>query len=180
VVQGEAVEKTITVDGPTLRNKKLFYDSVISKASVWIPEMKAADFEEIMRRKYEAREKSTNYVEEAEEDLRFIKHFKNYIAEEKAYTNKKELAYFGMPYYNIQKNILEFNLDKFEDYLHKQKVNLARVDLVIKCQNILKAKKKHGKFGNKSCVSWQMINQKIEQEDLIVEGEYQEVTDETT
>ncbi len=180
VVQGEAVEKTITVDGPTLRNKKLFYDSVISKASVWIPEMKAADFEEIMRRKYEAREKSTNYVEEAEEDLRFIKHFKNYIAEEKAYTNKKELAYFGMPYYNINKNILEFNLDKFEDYLHKQKVNLARVDLVIKCQNILKAKKKHGKFGSKSCVSWQMINQKIEQEDLIVEGEYQEVTDETT
>ena len=180
VVQGEAVEKTITVDGPTLRNKKLFYDSVISKASVWIPEMKAADFEEIMRRKYEAREKSNNYVEEAEEDLRFVKHFKNYISEEKAYTNKKELAYFGMPYYNIQKNILEFNLDKFEDYLHKQKVNLARVDLVIKCQNILKAKKKHGKFGNKSCVSWQMINQKIEQEDLIVEGEYQEVTDETT
>ena len=26
VVQGEAVEKTITVDGPTLRNKKLFYE----------------------------------------------------------------------------------------------------------------------------------------------------------
>ncbi len=40
VVQGEAVEKTITVDGPTLRNKKLFYDAVISKASVWIPEMR--------------------------------------------------------------------------------------------------------------------------------------------
>ena len=93
VVQGEAVEKTITVDGPTLRNKKLFYDAVISKASVWIPEMKPADFEEIMRRKYEAREKSSNYVEEAEEDLRFIKHFKNYISEEKAYTTKKEPAY---------------------------------------------------------------------------------------
>ena len=63
--------------------------------------MKPADFEEIMRRKYEAREKSNNYVEEAEEDLRFIKHFKNYISEEKAYT-KKELAYFGLPYYNMQ------------------------------------------------------------------------------
>ena len=33
-MQGEPVEKTITVDGPTLRNKKLFYDAVISKASV--------------------------------------------------------------------------------------------------------------------------------------------------
>ena len=85
-----------------------------------------------------------------------------------------------MPYYNTQKKILEFNLDKFEDYLHKQKVNLARVDLVIKCQNILKAKKNHGKFGTKSCVSWRLTNQSLDKEDLIVEGEYQEVTDETT
>ena len=30
--------------------------------------MKAADFEEIMRRKYEAREKSQNYVKKAEEE----------------------------------------------------------------------------------------------------------------
>ena len=142
VVQGEPVEKTITVDGPTLRNKKLFYDAVISKASVWIPEMKASDFEEIMRRKYEAREKSKDYVEDAEEDLRFVKHFKNYISEEKAYTNKKELVSFGLPYFNMDKNILEFNLDKFEDFLHRQKINLPRVDLVIKCQSILKAKKK--------------------------------------
>jgi hypothetical protein len=80
----------------------------------------------------------------------------------------------------MQRNILEFNLDKFEDYLHKQKVNLPRVDLVIKCQNILKAKKNHGKFGTKSCVSWRITNQKIDKEDLIVEGEYQEVISETT
>jgi len=179
VVQGEPVEKTITVDGPTLRNKKLFYDAVISKASVWIPEMKPSDFEEIMRRKYEAREKSKDYVEDAEEDLRFVKHFKNYISEEKAYTSKKELAYFGMPYYNTQKNILEFNLDKFEDYLHRQKVNLPRVDLVIKCQRILKAKKNHGKFGTKSCVSWRMLDQEVDKDDLIIEGDYQEITDET-
>ena len=85
-----------------------------------------------------------------------------------------------MPYYNTQKKILEFNLDKFEDYLHKQKINLARVDLVIKCQNILKAKKNHGKFGTKSCVPWRLTNQSLDKEDLIVEGEYQEVTDETT
>ena len=141
--------------------------------------MKVADFEEIMRRKYEAREKSTDYVEEAEEDLRFVKHFKNYITEQKAYTNRKELAHFGLPYYNMERNILEFNLDKFEDYLHKQKVNLPRVDLVIKCQNILKAKKKRGKFGNKSCVSWQMVNQNVDKDDLIIDGEYKEIVDET-
>jgi len=178
VVQGQPVEKTITVDGPTLRNKKLFYDAVISKASVWIPEMKVTDFEEIMRRKYEAREKSKDYVEDAEEDLRFVKHFKNYITEEKVYTNKKELAYFGMPYFSQEKSTLEFNLDKFEDYLHRQKVNLQRVDLVIKCQNILKAKKNHGKFENKSCVSWRILDQAVDTEDIIVEGEFKEITDE--
>lgn len=41
-----------------------------------------------------------------------------------------------MPYFNTEKNILEFNLDKFEDYLHRQKVNLPRVDLVIMSKNI--------------------------------------------
>ena len=175
VVEGNSVEKRITVDGPTLRNKKLFYDAVISKASVWIPEMKQNEFDQIMRLKYESRSKSDEYVEEAQEDNRFIKNFKNYIAEEKAYTNKKELAYFGMPYYNINKRILEFNLDKFEDYLHRQKINLARVDLVIKCQSILKAKKNHGKFGDKSCVSWRILNQDLDKEDLIVDGEYKEI-----
>ena len=72
VVQGEPTEKEIIVDGPTLMNMKLFYDAVISKASVWIPKMKAADFETIMRRKFEGREKSTHYVSEAEEDLSLI------------------------------------------------------------------------------------------------------------
>ena len=180
VVQGQPVEKIITVDGPTLRNKKLFYDAVISKASVWIPEMKPTDFEEIMRRKYEAREKSKDYVEDAEEDLRFIKHFKNYITEEKVYTNKKELAYFGMPYFSQEKSTLEFNLDKCEDYLQKQKVNLPRVDLVIKVQKVLKAKKNHGKFGSKSCVSWKILDQEVDKYDLIVDGEYKELPDETT
>jgi len=180
VVQGESVEKDIVVDGPTLRNKKAFYDAVISKAGVWIPEMKNSDFEEIMIRKFEARSKSKDYVEEAREDTRFIKHFKNYISEQKAYTNKKELAYFGMPYFNQQKNTLEFNLDKFEDYLHRQKINLERVDLVIKVQRVLKAKKVHGKFDNKSCVSWKIKDQNVEQEDLIIDGEFKEITDETT
>ena len=179
VVQGEPVEKTIVVDGPTLRNKKAFYDAVISKAGVWIPEMKAADFEEIMIRKFEARSKSKDYVEEAREDTRFIKHFKNYITQVKAYTNKKELAHYGMPYFNQQRNTLEFNLDKFEDYLNSQKINLDRVDLVIKIQRILKAKKVHGKFENKSCVSWKIEDQKMEKEDLIIDGEYKEITDET-
>tara|TARA_R100001129_G_scaffold112907_1_gene77839 strand:- start:156 stop:290 length:135 start_codon:yes stop_codon:yes gene_type:complete len=44
----------------------------------------------------------------------------------------------------------------------------------------LKAKKKHGKFNNKSCVSWQLINQRLEQEDLIIDGEFKEIINEAT
>jgi len=180
VVQGEPTEKEIIVDGPTLMNMKLFYDAVISKASVWIPKMKAADFETIMRRKFEAREKSKNYVSEAEEDSKFIKHFSNYITEVKAYTNKKELALYGMPYFNTKTSELDFKLDKFEDYLQRQKVNLPRVDLVLKIQRILKAIKNRGKYNSKSCVSWTIKDHYIEQEDLIVEGEYEEIENERT
>ena len=39
----------------------------------------------------------------------------------------------------------------------------------------IKGKKNHGKFGTKSCVSWRITNQKIDKEDLIIEGEYKEV-----
>ena len=84
-----------------------------------------------------------------------------------------------MPYFSQEKSTLEFNLDKFEDYLHKQKVNLPRVDLVIKVQKVLKAKKNHGKFGDKSCVSWRILDQEIDKDDLIVDGEYKELPDET-
>ena len=36
-----------------------------------------------------------------------------------------------------------------------------------------------GKFENKSCVSWKIEDQKMEKEDLIIDGEYKEITDET-
>jgi hypothetical protein len=37
VFQGKTEKKVVTIDGPTLRNRKLFYDAIISQASVWIP-----------------------------------------------------------------------------------------------------------------------------------------------
>ena len=44
--------------------------------------------------------------------------------------------------------------------------------------DILKPKKIHGKFQNKSCVSWRILNQAVDIEDLIVEGEYKEIASE--
>ena len=78
-VEGVLKEKEIRVDGPTLMNQKAFYDAVITQASVWIPKMKSVDFEIIMRQKFNNRTQSEDYVEEANEDLVFIKYFTQYI-----------------------------------------------------------------------------------------------------
>jgi len=133
-----------------------------------------------MRKKYELRKRSADYVKEAAEDYRFLKHFKNYITQVKAYTDKKELFEYGFPYYNTQAHTLEFKLDKFEDYLEQKKANFKdRVDLVMKAQTILKAKRTNGKYKGKSCVSWKIEEKDIKQEDLIVEGEFKELTNDS-
>jgi len=176
-LEGNNFTKDITIDGPTLMNQKAFYDAVVSQAQVWMPKMKVTQFEEIMKLKFESRVKSDKYVEEANENLKFIKYFKNYIRQNKASVQKKELANYGIPYYNLPKQTLEFDLDSFEDYLHTQKINLQRVDLVMKIQDILKAKKNRGKYKNeetgniKSLVSWKIDKPDIANEDIEYEGE---------
>jgi len=176
-LEGQPFKKIIRVDGPTLMNKKAFYDEVIAQAQVWIPQMKKDDFDVIMQMKFHARTKSEDYVEEANEDRIFIKHFMNYIKLKKAFTDKKELANYSLPWFNKSKNSLEFDLDEFENYLQSQKVNLKRVDLVLNIQDILKAKNIHGKYKGKSLVSWRIENPELAQEDIILEGEYTEETE---
>ncbi len=171
-----AVKIHIIVDGPTLTKQHMFYDEVIKQASVWIPKMKPVDFEKIMRRKYEERTKSEDYVEEADENLKFIKYFKNYITKVKAYGDKKELYLHKLPYFNQEENSLYFNLDSFEDYLESQKIKIARVDLVMKIQDVLKSKKNKGKYENKSLVCWQIKDFDLNPQDVLLEGE---IIDET-
>jgi len=173
-LEGKPFTKTIVVNGPTLMNQKLFYDAVVTQAQVWIPKMKAGDFETIMRMKFETRKKAKNYVEDANEALVFVKHFTNYIKQEKAFTDKKELFFYGLPWFNKPDNYLEFKLDKFEDYLQSQKVNLKRVDLVLSIQDILKAKKIRGHYQEKSLVSWRIDKPELENEDIVLEGDYTE------
>ena len=52
------------------------------------------------------------------------------------------------------------------------------VDLVLKLQRILKAKKNRGKYKEKSLVSWKIDNPGIDNEDIILEGEFTETTGE--
>ena len=174
-VEGVLKEKEIRVDGPTLMNQKAFYDAVITQASVWIPKMKSVDFEIIMRQKFNNRTQSEDYVEEANEDLVFIKHFSQYIKKEQAFSDKINLLEYKRPHFNMTKKSLEFNLDSFEDFLVEKRVKLKRVDLVMNIQKILKAKKNHGKVNGKSCVSWRIEQYDLLKEDLVIDGEYEEV-----
>ena len=123
------------------------------------------------------RKKSKNYVEDANEALVFIKHFKYYIKDQQAFSNKINLLEYKRPYFDTTKKILEFNLDSFEDYLTEKKIKIKRVDLVMKVQRILKAKKNHGKVEGKSCVSWKINDYDIDKSDLVIDGEYEEVTE---
>ncbi len=87
------------------------------------------------------------------------------------YTNKDQLAIHKMPYYNKEKNWIEFDLNNFEKELVKNRVTIKRVDLVNKIQNVLKAKKYEGKHNNKSCVSWKIQGEPTDNNKIIWEGE---------
>ena len=174
-VDGILKEKEIRVDGPTLTKQQLFYDEIIKQASLWVPKMKPSDFEIIMRKKYDSRTKSKDYVEEANEDRVFIKYFTQYIKKEQAFSDKINLLEYKRPHFDMTKKSLEFNLDSFEDFLVEKRVKIKRVDLVMNIQRILKAKKYHGKVKNKSCVSWRIDEYDLAKEDLVIDGEYEEV-----
>jgi len=174
-VDGVLKEKEIRVDGPTLMSQKAFYDEVIKQASVWIPKMKGPEFDKIMMQKFNNRIQSEDYVEEASEDLVFIKYFTQYIKKEQAFSDKINLLEYKRPHFDMTKKSLEFNLDSFEDFLVEKRVKLKRVDLVMNIQKILKAKKNHGKVNGKSCVSWRIEQYDLLKEDLVIDGEYEEV-----
>jgi len=156
-------------------NQKLFYDEIIKQAGVWVPKIKPAKFEEIMMLKYEARTKSKDYVEEANEDLVFKKYFSQYITKEQAFSDKINLLEYKRPHFDTTKKFLEFNLDSFEDFLVEKRVKIKRVDLVRKVQKILNAKKNHGKVDGKSCVSWKIQEYEIDKSDLVIDGVYEEI-----
>jgi len=152
-------------------NLKLFCDIAMSQAKVWIPRMTPKEFEEIMMAKFYSREKSKDYVKEAEEESQFKMFFINYLDTKGVYADKEQLAIHKLPYYNAEKSTIEFDLNNFEQELMKNRINLKRPDLVQKVQTILKGKRDRGKYKNKSCVAWVISGDKVEPDKLIWEGE---------
>ena len=141
--------------------------------------MTPKEFEEIMMAKFYNREKSKEYVQEAEEDSQFKMFFLNYLDSKGVYMDKEQLAVYKLPYYNQEKRTIEFDLSNFEKELMKNRINLKRPDLVQKVQTILKGKRDRGKYKNKSCVAWVISGEKIEENKLIWEGESVYIGDST-
>jgi len=179
IEDGKKIETDITVEGPQLMKKKIFYDEVMKQAAVFLPFMKEMDFEKMMIAKFQTRTKAPDYDPESSEDVRFIGWFESFIDKHKAYTDKKELVDFNMPYFNVKNNSLEFNLNKFDEFLAEKRVNLARVDLVLKCKRVLRAKRYRGKYKERSCTSYKIDNFNINKDHLIIEGEAQEIEERT-
>ena len=164
-------KRRIIVEGATLMNPKLFYDAAMSQARAWLPRQKVKEFESMMIAKFNTREKSKDYVKEAEDDYKFKRMFLDYLDTKGVYTDKEQLFIHKLPHYNTKNLTIEFDLNNFEKELAKNRVNMPRVDLVMKVQNILKAQKYHGKYKEKSCVSWKIQGQGINNEQIIWEGE---------
>ena len=151
-------------------NQKIFYDKAMHQAKAWLPRQKAKEYEDMMAAKFSAREYSKDFVEEANEEFKFKRMFLDYLEARGIYTSKEQLAKYGEPYFDKKNNRIEFKLDGFEREISKQRLNMDRVDLVMKCINILKAKKNRGKWEGKSCVSWSIQVNKNENDKIIWEG----------
>ena len=181
MVEGQPKKVEIIVNGPTLMKQIPFYDEVMRQAKVWVPQMKKNDFDKIMKIKFDARSYSDDYVEEAAEDKKFIKQFEHYLHAKQASTDRRSLLEYKRPFYDQKKQFIAFNLDNFEDYLNEvRRIDMPRVDLVMKIQRILKAKKDKGKIKNEdgkftSCVSWRIYDYEIPKDSLIIEGEATEM-----
>ena len=137
--------------------------------------MKKDIFDNIMKKKFDARTQSEEWIEEAAKDMVFIKYFKQYIHKEQAYTDNTTLLEYKRPYFNLKKRYLEFKLESFEDFLVEKKVGTERVDLILNLQRILKARKIRGKIKGQSCVRFRIHQYDMPSEDLVVEGEATEV-----
>ena len=117
-------------------------------------------------------------MKEAEDKEQFKRIFLDYLDVKGVYTDKEQLFFHKLPYFNDKKSTIEFDLNNFEKELIKNRINLQRVDLVNKLQTILKAKRDRGKYKGKSCIAWVIEGEKTNNQKIIWEGEAVVIGDE--
>ena len=187
VLKTDGDEKTIElveVDGPKLMKQQSFYDQCIEQAGVWIPAIPRVKFDRMMKEKFDNRERSEDYDEDAGESSKFIKTFIEYLKYKKV-SNDRLALIRNEPVIEQEEDILDFSIDDFESYLNGQNIKYnKRGRLVEHLKKRLKAKKVKGKkpgHNNKSKVFWRIKNFSKQYEiptgTLMLEGE---IVDEET
>ena len=71
--------------------------------------------------------------------------------------------------YRLKKGLIQ------DDVGSALNVSYQQIQKYEKGINELKAKNNHGKVKGKSCVSWRIENYDLPKEDLVIDGEYEEV-----
>jgi len=173
----EKLRVRVEVDFNTLRKKDSFYDAVGNQASVWLPEMKAHIYNELMKEKFDNRsyEKAP---EEASEDYEFKELFNEFLEAVNAYDQRKFLL-DNVNYFDPVTNSLEFNLNIFSKFLKAKDYKIARPDLCTRIKRVLKAEKKKGTaISNKkekvSVVTWKIEEYHLKPNQKTIEGEVED------
>ena len=157
----ERTMELVEVDGPKLMKQQSFYDQCIEQAGVWIPAIPRVKFDRMMKEKFDNRERSEDYDEDAGESSKFRKTFIEYLKHKKV-SNDRLALIRNEPVIEPEEDILDFSIDDFETYLAGQNIKYnKRGRLVEHLRKRLKAKKVKGKKpgdNNKSKVFWRIKN----------------------
>ena len=164
----------IEVDFNTLRKKDAFYDAVGNQASVWLPEMKAHIYGELMKEKFDNRN-FDQAPEEASEDYEFKELFNEFLEAVNAYDQRKFLL-DNVNYFDPKTNALEFNLNIFSKFLKARDYKISRPALCTKIKRVLKAEKKKGTAISHdkekvSVVTWRIEEYHLKPNQRTIEGE---------
>ena len=167
----------VELEAHQLRKKDKFYDAVLDRAGVWLPDMKTNEFNTLMSEVYKTRN-----IEEAEteadEDQDIRDWFESFVSATAAYTERANLLQ-GVCYYNMETKELEFRLDLFIKYLRVQRVTISRPKLISRLKRILKASKKHATItisGKENRLTvWRIPNYTVPEDKLVIEGTAEEV-----
>ena len=167
----------VELEAHQLRKKDKFYDAVLDRAGVWLPDMKTNEFNTLMSEVYKTRN-----IEEAEteadEDQDIRDWFEAFVSATAAYTERANLLQ-GVCYYNMETKELEFRLDLFIKYLRVQRVTISRPKLISRLKRILKASKKHATItisGKENRLTvWRIPDYTVPEDKLVIEGTAEEV-----
>ena len=167
----------VELDARQLRKKDKFYDAVLDRTGVWLPDMKVNEFNALMSEVYKTRniEEADEEADENQDVKDWLDSFVNATA---AYTERANLLQ-GVCYYDMETKELQFRMDLFIKFLRAQRINLSRPKLISRLKRILNAQRKKstitvGKKETRLTV-WRIPNYDVNEDHLVIEGTAEEI-----